>query len=237
MSQSNGQVVPLHLQVVRETRGRPRFEALYHVLRERIALLDYPPGTNLTETELGEEFGVSRTPIRRALQALEADGLLETRAGIGSVVTAFDLASMKDSYVLRMHLAELAGDFLPPYPVASLARDAETLHNKTMALGDHYDFRSLVKTNNSLQDLVCRCTGNEELRRISERLYYKTIRIYYDLVKSARLDWHDEVIATIDETAAVMKAISANDGRGVGFVRRNCIWLVLRRLTEILGNI
>jgi len=215
-------------------RGRPRFEALYHVLRERIVLLDYPPGTALTESELAEEFGVSRTPIRRALQALESDSLLETQVGVGSFVTSFDLASMKDSYLLRMRLAELVGAFPPSYPVATLAEEADVLHNRASGLIVNYNFRSLVKINNALQELIGQCSGNTELRKISESLYYKTIRIYYDLVKSGRLDWKDEVQSTIDEVAAVLKAIRADDGAGVGFIRRNCVWLALSRITGLV---
>ena len=56
-------------------KGNPqkelRFQALYRELRDRISLLQYPPGTALRESALADEFGVSRTPIRRALHQLE----------------------------------------------------------------------------------------------------------------------------------------------------------------------
>jgi DNA-binding GntR family transcriptional regulator len=223
-----------HHQIVRETRGKPRFDALYGALRERIVLLDLPPGADLKESRLAEEFGVSRTPIRRAIQALEVDGLVETKAGIGTFVTSFDLSSMKDSYALRMRLSELLGDFPPNYPVSSLSSEAEELLNRAKALTDNSDFRCLLKINNSLQDLSGRCTGNLELRSISERLYYRTIRIYYEMVKNGHLSWDDEVVVTIEEVSDILKAVRANDGRGVGFVRRNNMWLAVNRISSFL---
>jgi DNA-binding GntR family transcriptional regulator len=223
-----------HTQTVRDTRGKPRFEALYGVLRERIVLLDFPPGADLKESKLAEEFGVSRTPIRRALQALEMDGLVETRVGIGTFVTSFDLSSMKDSYALRMRLAELIGDFPPNYSVSSLSSKAEELLDRAKALGNNDDFRNLLKINNDLQDLSGKCTGNLELRSLSERLYYRTIRIYYDMVKGGHLSWDDEVVITIEEASDILKAVRANDGRGVGFVRRNNMWLAVNRVTSFL---
>lgn len=235
MKRLNTKISPLsHIQTVRDTRGKPRFEALYGVLRERIVLLDFPPGADLKESKLAEEFGVSRTPIRRALQALEMDGLVETKAGIGTFVTSFDLSSMKDSYALRMRLAELIGDFPPNYSVSSLSSEAEKLLVRAKDLGGNEDFRSLLKINNDLQDLSGKCTGNLELRSLSERLYYRTIRIYYDMVKGGHLSWDGEVVVTIEEASDILKAVRANDGRGVGFVRRNNMWLAVNRITSFL---
>lgn len=235
MKRSVAKIEPIsHVQTIRESRGKPRFEALYGELRERIVLMDYAPGADLKESKLAEEFGVSRTPIRRALQALEVDGLVETKAGIGTFVTSFDLSSMKDSYALRMRLAELLGDFPPNYQVSSLFCEAEELLNRAKALTGSDDFRSLLKINNGLQHLSGKCTGNLELRSISERLYYRTIRIYYDMVKGRHLSWDDEVIVTIEEASDILKAVRANDGRGVGFVRRNNMWLAVNRITSFL---
>jgi DNA-binding GntR family transcriptional regulator len=221
-------------QAVRETRGKPRFEALYAALRDRIVMLDYPPGADLKESTLATEFGVSRTPIRRALQALEVDGLVATKPGIGTFVTSFDLTSLKESYALRMRLSELVGEFPPSYPVSSLSAEASELLDRAKDLLDNYDFGTLLQINNNLETLGGKCTGNLELRSMLERLYYRTIRIYYDMVKNGRLSWDDEVQITIDEVSDTLKAVRANDGRGVGFVRRNNMWLAINRISNFL---
>ena len=70
-----------------------RFEAIHAEIRERICLLHYPPGHTLRRAELAREFGISRTPIRRVLQRLEYEGLVESRHGIGTIVTLIDSAS------------------------------------------------------------------------------------------------------------------------------------------------
>ena len=51
--------------------ARDRFERLHAELRDRICLLEYAPGTRLSEEALAAEFGVSRTPLRRVLGRLE----------------------------------------------------------------------------------------------------------------------------------------------------------------------
>jgi GntR family transcriptional regulator len=67
---------------------------VYLSLRDDIANGAYPEAALLPgEQRLAESFGVSRVTVRRALDALAADGLIEKRAGAGSAVTARDEAS------------------------------------------------------------------------------------------------------------------------------------------------
>ena len=59
---------------------RPKERDAYGLILEAIERGDYRPGDRLVESELAERFGVSRTPIREALQRLETQSML-TRDG------------------------------------------------------------------------------------------------------------------------------------------------------------
>ncbi len=76
-------------------------------------MLVYPPGTQLSEEALASEFGVSRSPLRKALQILEADGLLLSQQGVGTLVTEVDLEELAQVYELRLELNELTGRLGP----------------------------------------------------------------------------------------------------------------------------
>lgn len=67
----------------------------------------YKPGDRLVENELAERFGVSRTPIREALQRLETQSLL-ARDGRSLIVASLDHNQMADLYVVRCELEGLA---------------------------------------------------------------------------------------------------------------------------------
>jgi DNA-binding GntR family transcriptional regulator len=67
----------------------------------------YKPGSRLVESELAERFGVSRTPIREALQRLETQSLL-TREGRSLIVASLDHNQMAELYVVRTELEGLA---------------------------------------------------------------------------------------------------------------------------------
>jgi DNA-binding GntR family transcriptional regulator len=88
----------------------PQLQAIYKEIRERICLLQYPPGEMLSENALAAEFEVSRTPMRRILRLLEFEGLVISRAGVGTLVTTADLRSLREVYRLRIKLAEVIGD-------------------------------------------------------------------------------------------------------------------------------
>jgi GntR family transcriptional regulator len=65
----------------------PLYRTLYDSLRERILAGDYPPGVALpSEPRLVQDYGVSLITVRRALQELVLDGLIERRQGVGSFV-------------------------------------------------------------------------------------------------------------------------------------------------------
>ncbi|MBT8412280.1 MAG: GntR family transcriptional regulator [Octadecabacter sp.] len=67
----------------------------------------YKPGSRLVESELADRFGVSRTPIREALQRLETQSLL-TRDGRSLIVASLDHSQLSELYVVRGALEGLA---------------------------------------------------------------------------------------------------------------------------------
>lgn len=62
------------------------------------------PGTKLREVVLAERYEVSRIPIREALRALEADGLVESRKFSGSVVAPSPVEDAEDLFEIRIVL-------------------------------------------------------------------------------------------------------------------------------------
>lgn len=79
----------------------------YSMILEAIDMGEYKPGDRLVESDLAERFGVSRTPIREALQRLETQSLL-ARDGRSLIVASLDHNQMGELYVVRRELEGLA---------------------------------------------------------------------------------------------------------------------------------
>ncbi len=89
------------------SRGRAR---AYEEIRQAIVEGRYRAGQRLVEKNLGEEFQVSRTPVREALRALESEGLVVSLPNKGAVVRSLSAQDVYDIYDLRVRLESLAAE-------------------------------------------------------------------------------------------------------------------------------
>lgn len=85
---------------------RPQSDA-YDLILDAIDSGIYRPGERLVESEVADRFGVSRTPIREALQRLETQSLL-ARDGRSLIVASLDHGQLSELYVVRGTLEGLA---------------------------------------------------------------------------------------------------------------------------------
>lgn len=98
---------------------------VYARLREMILSFEIYPGSRVTETELAAHFGVSRTPIRSALQRLEVEGYLTVLPKQGCFIRNLDVEDLGRYYQVRMSLEQLslqlAGTFMTDVALRELA--------------------------------------------------------------------------------------------------------------------
>src|SRR2546426_8463257 len=73
-------------------------------LKERIIHWQYPPEHRLTEAELCQKFGVSRSPVREALRTLATDGFVKKMPNRGYAVKQYNLREIEELYEVRLAL-------------------------------------------------------------------------------------------------------------------------------------
>ena len=71
------------------------------ILKKAILSGEYQKGEELSLTDISNKLGVSRTPVREAFQALEAEGLIKLRMNKGALVLGVDEKFIKDHYEVR----------------------------------------------------------------------------------------------------------------------------------------
>jgi len=221
-------VAPASARPRPKSLSRERFERIYKVIRDRICLLEYEPGTRLAEEELAQEFGVSRTPIRSVLSRLEAEGLLQSRHGVGTFVTDVDIEALTQVFQLRMELAVLLGKL---DPIARSPEDIDRVRGllrRCDALTGELEPREFARLNMDFSQELAAMTGNQPLREISERLYYLTTRIWLKSV--TRLNLPDEVAVFRREMADILAAMEIGDLEAVGHIRRSHISMSFNRM-------
>ena len=84
----------------RDTLG----DQLYRLMRRRIINVEIAAGTHISQSELANEMGVSRIPVRDALRRLETEGLLVGDELGRFAVVGFGLEDAEEVYAIRRRL-------------------------------------------------------------------------------------------------------------------------------------
>jgi DNA-binding GntR family transcriptional regulator len=210
-----------------KSAARPKVTAIYREIRDRICMLRYPPGMLLGETALAMEFGVSRTPIRQVLQRLEYEGLVETKNGVGTLVTGVDFRAFRDVYEMRLKIAELIGEMSPRKPDKNDVARMTDLLRRVDALRKKRDPEAYWEIAHIHHDAIGKLIGNVALRAMYDLFYYQTARIWLHLATDK---WQQEIDALHNEFIEMARALRAGDVQAIGFIHRNAISLSLKRL-------
>jgi DNA-binding GntR family transcriptional regulator len=80
---------------------------VYQVLREKILTLQLRPGESINERWLADWLGVSRTPIREAINRLSANGLIAIIPNVGTSVSLINVGRVREYSLIRMSLESL----------------------------------------------------------------------------------------------------------------------------------
>ena len=212
-----------------------RITRIHAIIRERIALLRYPPNTVLSEAALAEEFETSRTPIRRVMQRLHHEGLVDIRNGIGTIVTDIDLKTMKDIYDLRTHLAALIGVVAPVEITKSHISALNDLLKRVRVLKKSRNLEEFARLCNDLHEVMISLTASAPLRETEDLFYYRVSRIWFTYLP--HLDWNSVAGDQEVEIADILAALKCGDLKAAGEVRRYHYHGLLGRISGYLSGV
>jgi GntR family transcriptional regulator, vanillate catabolism transcriptional regulator len=146
------------------------------LIREAIFNGKIKPEERLTIERIAAEFGISRTPVREALKALETDGIVRIEPHRGAVVQRFDEDELYDRYSIRALLEGYAGELACQRDALAVARDlerncAELKKAMGSARSDNLDtIQVLVQLNLQFHERILEASGSATLRRLLETL-------------------------------------------------------------------
>jgi len=228
MSGTEGQASEIAVKLEEAANAQERFQIMYTVLRDRISMLVYPPGTQLSEEALATEFGVSRSPLRKALQILEADGLLRSQQGVGTLVTDVDLDELAQVYQLRLELNELTGKLQPSHVDKGLKALFDSMRQRAVKLRASPDRQEFARLNIVFFHAFQLLSENQPLKDVSEKLFYQTCRIW--LTQISNMDLSEEVGIFCGEIEEIANAVALGDIEAAAHIRRAHLSMGFNRL-------
>lgn len=187
----------------------------YGLILEAIDEGVYRPGDRMVESELAERFGVSRTPIREALQRLETQSLL-SRDGRSLIVASLDHNQLAELYVVRAHLeglaARLAAQHATPEELRVLREMVEQDRRRVADPG------ALARSNRRFHKQVHLASHNRYLVQQLD-FVHRTMA----LLATTSLAVEGRSATAVEEHDAIVRAIEARDGEAADTALRTHI--------------
>ena len=209
-------------------RRRPLGQEATILLRRLIMRGELTPGERLVEERLGQQLGLSRTPIREALHRLEQEGLLLKRPRGGYEVRPLTPEEVEEAVgvrgVLEGYAGELAARRAQPKQIKDLERNLEQFQE---ALVKQDEVR-LVELNTRYHELLYQAANSTLLHHMLSELQEEVERISRAIMMSVQAgQW------SVNDHRAVLEALKARDAAKAGrlcreHVQRGGKWLLTR---------
>ena len=151
---------------------------VYRRIRDGILSGKYAVETELKEKAIGDELGVSRTPVREALRQLELEGLVSIIPNKGAYVVGVSLEDIHDIYEIRSLLEGLCAKWAAKNITPELLTELE----ENICLSEFHEskqnFEQMVNLDNRFHEILYEASGSRELKKV--------LKEYHEYLQRAR---------------------------------------------------
>ena len=198
----------------------PAAERVYAHVKQAVLDRRYEGGTLLTEGELADAVGVSRTPVREALLKLEVEGLIRLYPKKGALVLPVSAQEIADVVETRQLVEEHAIRKAVPASPALIERLTELLakQKEQAASGD---LSGAAVTDRCFHAEIVRSGGNDILSRLYDQLRDRQLRMGVAVMHAHP----DRITKTLTEHREILDALRSGDAEAaVSLVHRHVSW-------------
>ncbi|MFF7652788.1 GntR family transcriptional regulator [Streptomyces sp. NPDC007983] len=222
-------------------RAAGKSEAVYERLKGDIESLRLRPGAKLSEVQLGEELGASRTPVREAIRRLAGEGLVDFVPGEVARVAAISLGGVRALFEIRMLLEPRAaasvaasgvGEERVLAPFRELLERLEEFEETFRALdatGQARGYRDFYELAEGFDQAVIAACRNPYLARTIRDLRSQTVRL-----RNVSHSGPRRMLTSLEEHRALLKAITHGDAQAAEAACRHHLTQTLQALIESL---
>jgi DNA-binding GntR family transcriptional regulator len=175
---------------------------IYEVLAQRMISFAYRPGIRLNEGAIGRDLGVSRTPVREALNRLASDGFLEHTPGQGFSRKPLEVKEIFDLYELRQQIEVSAVRLAALRATPEALADLEAFLSRSVSADCSID--EYVRLDEVFHEGVVSLTGNIEMLKTLKNINAR-IRFVRWIDMQGRRDF------TQSEHLAILQALRERD--------------------------
>ena len=154
---------------------------IFETLRDRIVYGQYPPGMRLSEKSLCQEFHVSRTPLREAIQKLVDLKLVSVIPRFGTNVTQIDIQEIRSAFEVKIKLEGLAGELAARRIASDQLAELDKLINEAAQgdqMGKDRRHNRLIEIDSRFHQLIHQAAQNPILQEFLDNLHFRCARLW-----------------------------------------------------------
>ena len=177
-------------RLMKEISTQPLGEIIHGYLKKMIMRGDIPDNQRLSEGELVKMMGVSRTPIRQALERLEQQGFIRKLSYGGYEIKRLTRKDIEEIYGIRSVLESYAASLATKRITQATLRKLEQIIQRSRTALDNDDLSAFVELNTKFHDSLYQASGSEQLYLMIQNLgdYLHRYRKVILFLKSNRKD-------------------------------------------------
>ncbi|SAI22282.1 GntR family transcriptional regulator [Bordetella ansorpii] len=184
-------------------------DRVYAELRRRLMAGAFLPGERLREEHIASELGVSRTPVRAAIERLAADGLVRHEERRGAVVVGWADRDIDEAFELRMLLEPYAARTAAQRATPEQIEHLESLNQKMLdaVLSDDDDKTAQVQHyNNLFHHSLLDAAQSARVRAMVENLLDMPI-----IIGSFYFYTREDMLRSVEHHRQIITALRARD--------------------------
>jgi DNA-binding GntR family transcriptional regulator len=199
----------------------------YNVIKSAILSLKLKPGDPLVESDLAQQLGISKTPVRDALLELEREGFVTKILFKGTYVTEVTLKDVREVFQVRAVLEGLAARLAAPLLSAEELEDTEEIITAAEAALAEGDIALCSEHGKRFHNLIINKAGNQWLQSITRNLddHLQRFRLLSDQI-NGRLN------KSLKEHRKILEALRGRDPLAAEESVRDHLFSVLQDLSE-----
>lgn len=200
-------------------------------LEQAILTGSYADGARLDELRLAEQFEVSRTPIREALQMLAAIGLVDLIPRRGAFVRHPGFVEMVEMFEVMAELECLCGRLAARRLTDVLLVELRAAESGCVAALESGDTDAYYRANESFHNLLYQASGNGFLTGEANRLH-KRLQPFRRLQLRVR----GRMVQSMDEHKAILSALEAGDAETAGRLLRDHVAIQGEKFHDLMAG-
>jgi GntR family transcriptional regulator, rspAB operon transcriptional repressor len=203
----------MHLQNISSGRETLSSHA-YEVIRDAIVTLQFEPGQQVFEAELGNQLGVSRTPIREAFRRLLAEELIEVQPQRGNRIAYLSKKKSNEARFVRVSLEvsafkEVAKKWDRNNPIyQNLHKQIVDILENQKKMAEDHNFDLFLQLDEQFHYTILESMGNATLISIINQMRGHLNRLRYLELQETK-----HFIRLVNEHESIFEAILSNDAR------------------------